>query len=104
MQINLTTRHGSIPESMEEYARTKAERLNKYFDRIESINLIFDHTKSEHEVEAIICVEHSEDIVAHASGDDLRATIDQCIDRAVRQVTDHKSKIRDDKHHGPTNG
>ena len=99
MQINLTIRHGSIPESMQEYAREKAQRLTKYFDRIEAIDLIFDHTKSDHEVELIVRVEHSEDIVAHASGSDLRATIDQCLDRGARQVSDHKSKLRDDKHH-----
>ncbi|MDG2424812.1 MAG: ribosome-associated translation inhibitor RaiA [Phycisphaerales bacterium] len=98
MQIILTNRHGSIPDSMETYARTKAERLTKYFDRIESIELIFDHTKSEHDVEIIVNVEQSSDIVAHASNDDLRTAIDQCVDRASRQVSDHKSKLRDDKH------
>ncbi|MEE2907316.1 MAG: ribosome-associated translation inhibitor RaiA [Planctomycetota bacterium] len=100
MQINVTNRHGSIPEVMDTYARTKAERLTKYFDRIESIEIIFDHTKSEHEVELIVNVEHSGDIVAHASGEDLRSTIDQCMDRASRQISDHKSKLRDDKHQG----
>lgn len=104
MQINITNRHGSIPDSMEQYARSKAERLTKYFDRIESIEIVFDHTKSEHEVELIVNVEHSGDIVAHASGEDLRTVIDQCIDRASRQVSDHKSKLRDDKHHGSTSG
>lgn len=100
MQINVTHRHGSIPESMETYTRSKAERLTKYFDRIESIEIVFDHTKSKQEVEVIVKVEHSSDIVSHASGEDLRSVIDQCMDRAIRQVSDHKSKLRDDKHHG----
>ena len=100
MQINLTIRHGSIRESMQEYAREKAQKLTRYFDRIEAINLIFDHTKSDHDVELIVVVEQSDDIVARASGEDLRATIDQCVERGIRQVSDHKSKLRDDKHHG----
>ena len=100
MQINLTIRHGSIQESMQEYARQKAEKLTRYFDRIEAISLIFDHTKSNHDVELIVALEHSDDIVARSSGEDLRATIDQCLERGTRQVSDHKSKLRDDKHHG----
>ena len=100
MQINVTNRHGSIPDSMEEYARSKAERLTKFFDRIEALEPIFDHTKSEHEVEILVRLEHGDDIVAHAAGEDLRSVIDQCMDRANRQITDHKSKLRDDKHHG----
>ena len=100
MQITLTNRHGSIPDSMETYAREKAERLTKYFDRIEAIELIFDHTKSLHDVEIIISIEQTSDIIAQASNEDLRTAIDQCLDRANRQVSDHKSKLRDDKHHG----
>ena len=100
MQINLTIRHGSIQESMQEYAREKAQKLTRYFDRIEAMSLIFDHTKSTHDVELIVVVEHSDDIVARASGEDLRATIDLCLERGTRQVSDHKSKLRDDKHHG----
>ncbi|MAT80495.1 MAG: ribosomal subunit interface protein [Phycisphaerae bacterium] len=100
MQITITNRHGSIPDSMEAYAKEKAERLTKYFDRIEGIELIFDHTKSQQDVEIIVHVGQGNDIVAHASCEDLRTAIDQCLDRAHRQVTDHKSKLRDDKHHG----
>ncbi|MBG81622.1 MAG: ribosomal subunit interface protein [Phycisphaerae bacterium] len=100
MQINLTIRHGSIPEPMQQHARDKAQKLNRYFDRIEAISLIFDHTKSNHDVELIVAIEHSEDIVARASDEDLRTAIDQCLERGIRQVSDHKSKLRDDKHHG----
>ena len=100
MQITLTNRHGSLSESMETYAREKAERLTKYFDRIEAIELIFDQTKNLHDVEIIVKVEQAGDIIAHASNDDLRTAIDMCLDRANRQVTDHKSKLRDDKHNG----
>ena len=100
MQITLTNRQGSLSDSMETYAREKAERLTKYFDRIEAIELIFDQTKNLHDVEIIVKVEQSSDIIAHASNDDLRTSIDMCLDRANRQVTDHKSKLRDDKHNG----
>jgi ribosome-associated translation inhibitor RaiA len=34
----------------------------------------------------------------------MHAAIDGCIDRSVRQLTDLKSKIRDNKHNTPAGG
>ncbi len=98
MQINVTHRHGSVDPALEAHAKSKSEGLSKYFDRIDSVEIIFDHTRNLQDIELIIKIEQGEDIVAKASSEDLRTAIDQCIDRAVRQITDHKSKLRDDKH------
>jgi putative sigma-54 modulation protein len=104
MQTSITTRHGDPTPAIEEYINKKADRFTRYFDRISSIEVIVDHQKSEHLIECIIRVEHSEPLVSHASATDLYAAIDQCADRAVRQLTDLKSKLKDHKHHTPTSG
>ena len=98
MQINVTHRHGSVDAAIEAHARSKTEGLSKYFDRIESVEIIFDHTKNLQEIELVIKIQQGEDIVATGSSEELRTAVDQCMDRAIRQITDHKSKLRDDKH------
>ena len=98
MQINVTHRHGSVDAANEAHARSKAESLTKYFDRIEMVEIIFDHTRNLQEIELIIKIEQGDDILATGASEELRTAIDQCMDRAVRQITDHKSKLRDHKH------
>ncbi len=104
MQINISTKHTELTPTIEEYALKKANRLTRYFDRTESIELILDKTKNSHEIEIIVTIEHSDPIIARAESTDLYACIDLCIDRATRQLTDHKSKLRDSKHNPPTGG
>ena len=104
MQINISTKHAELTPTIEEYAMKKAKRLPRYFDRIESIDVVIDKTKNTFEVEIIANIEHHDPIVARADSEDLYACIDQCVDRATRQLTDHKSKLRDSKHNNPTGG
>jgi putative sigma-54 modulation protein len=104
VQISITTRHGDPTPAIEEYIQKKADRFTRYFDQISSIEVVVDHQKNEHLIECILSVDHSSPLVSHASCDDLYAAIDQCTDRAVRQLTDLKSKLRDNKHHPPGAG
>ncbi len=104
MNISITHRHGTGTPAIDTYIEKKVARLPRYFDQISAIQIILDQQKNEHRVECILCVEHADDLISHATGNDLYAAIDQCTDRAVRQLTDHKSKLRDDKHHQPNPG
>jgi ribosome-associated translation inhibitor RaiA len=44
-------------------------------------------------------VDHGDPLISHADDADLYAAIDHCSDRAVRQLSDLKSRIRDDHHY-----
>ena len=98
MQINITARHVEITPTIEEYVMKKAERLPRYFDRIEAIEVVIDKSHHDFEIEVISNIEHSDPIVARSESQDMYACIDQCMDRAVRQLSDHKSRLRDRKH------
>ena len=104
MQINISTKHTELTPTIEEYALKKANRLTRYFDRTESIEVILDKTKNSYETEIIIMIEHSDPIIARAESPDMDACSEQCSDRATRQLTDHKSKLRDSKHNPSTGG
>lgn len=90
--------------AIEEYVRGKSEKLTRFFDRIEQINVLIEKTTHGYTSEIIADVEHHDPIVANNENDDMHASIDGCVDRAVRQLSDLKSRLRDDKHNTPTGG
>ena len=98
MQINIIARHGDITPTIEEYVMKKAERLPRYFDRIEAIEVVIDKSHNDFEIEVISNIEHGDPIIARSESQDMYACIDLCMDRAVRQLSDHKSRLRDRKH------
>ena len=104
MQINISSKHTDMTPTIEEYAMKKAGRLPRYFDRIESIEVVLDKTKNDFQVEVICMIEHGDPIIARAEASDMYACIDQCMDRSTRQLTDHKSRLRDRKHNTSTGG
>jgi len=104
MQINISTKHTDLTPTIEDYTRKKAERLPRFFDRIESIDIVLDKTRNTYLAEVISMIEHHDPIIARAEAADLYACIDQCMDRATRQLSDHKSKLRDSKHNTPKGG
>lgn len=97
MQINLSAKHMTLTAPIEEYARRKAERLPRYFDRIQSVDVVISKDRVGFSVEIRTDVEHHDDFIATSSNEDLYACIDLTLDRAIRQLTDHKSRIRN--HH-----
>ncbi|MHC5005186.1 MAG: ribosome hibernation-promoting factor, HPF/YfiA family [Planctomycetota bacterium] len=104
MQIKISSKHMTLTPAIEEYASKKLDRLARYFDRIQQVEAVIEKAKNGYSVEIITDVEHHESIVATSSHDDLYACIDLGIDRATRQLTDHKSKLRDNKHNTSLGG
>jgi putative sigma-54 modulation protein len=104
MQTKISSKHMTITPAIEQYAAGKVEKLSRFFDRIQQIDVVIDKAKNGYTTEIITDVEHHKPFVATASHDDLYACIDLGVDRAIRQLRDHKSRLRDNKHHAPTNG
>lgn len=101
MQINLSAKHMTLTPAIEEYARKKVEKLPRYFDRIQAVEVVVSKEKSGYNVEIRTDVEHHDDFIATSENDDLYACIDLTVDRSIRQLTDHKSRIRN-HHNGHT--
>ena len=85
-------------------ARKKLEKFPRYFDRIQQVEAVIDRARNGYTIEIITDVEHHEPIIATSDHADLYACIDLGVDRSVRQLKDHKSRLRDNKHHMPTGG
>ena len=104
MQVTISSKNLKMTESIEDYARTKCEKFARYFDRTEQVNVKLEKTNHGFDIEIICNVEHHELIISKHEADDIYAAIDICIDKSVRQLTDLKSKIKDNKHNRPIGG
>ena len=104
MQINVSSKHIDLTPTIEEYINTKSEKLIRFYDRIEQIDVKVEQTTHGFTTEIIAIVEKHDSIVSTSEDLDLYASIDGCIDRSVRQLTDLKKRLRDHKHNTPTGG
>ena len=99
MQINVSARHVELTPPIEKYVRSKCERILRFFDRIQAIEVVLDKAPHGYIVEVLADVEHHEDFVAKSEDNDLYACVDRTVDKAIRQLNDWKERIRDSQRH-----
>jgi putative sigma-54 modulation protein len=87
-----------VTPPLKNYAEQKANKLVKYYDRIQEIEVVFDAGKDATRVEMIVNAEHKNMFIAHHDEGDAYACIDGCVDKLERQLSDHKKKVRNRKH------
>ena len=104
MQIRFSSKHVQVTDAIEAYASKKIEKFPRYFNRIQQVEVVIDKAKTGYTVEIITDVEHHNPFVATSAHEDLYTCIDIGIERSLRQLKDHKSRLRDNKHHTPIGG
>jgi putative sigma-54 modulation protein len=104
MEVKISSKHMELTPAIEDYAAKKIDRFHRFFDQIQQVEVVIDKAKNGYSLEIITNVVHHEPVVATSDHEDLYACIDQGIDRSIRQLKDHKSKLRDNKHHTSTGG
>lgn len=104
MHIKISSKHMELTPAIEEYATKKIQKFPRYFDRVQQVDVVIDKARNGYNIEVIMEVERHESFVASSTSEDLYACIDQVVDRSIRQLTDHKSRLRDSKHHTPLGG
>ncbi len=98
MQTTISSKHVEITQPIAQYAEKKVAKLKRFFDRIQQIDVVIAKARNGYTVEIITDVEHHKPFVARAEDLDMYACIDLGVDRASRQLKDHKGKVRDRKH------
>jgi putative sigma-54 modulation protein len=96
--VTVSSRHMDVTPALKTYAETKAGKLNKYYDRIQEIEVILDNGKDQTRVEMIVNAEHKNTFIAHHDDPDAYAGIDGCVHKLERQLSEHKKKFRNRKH------
>lgn len=99
MIITVSGRHMDVTPALKTFAEEKANKLTKYYDRIQEIEVIFDAGKAGTTVEMIVNAEHNDVFIARDGAEgDAYAQIDACVDKLERQLSEHKKKHRNRKH------
>lgn len=101
MQIEVTARHSAISDDMKAYAAKKAERLVKYYDKLQEIRVVLDKGGDGFQCEMIVDLEHMHDLVAKTADAEMNAAVDATVDHLERQLIEHKERTRNRKGRGP---
>ena len=98
MLVTISSRHMDVSAALKTYAEQKVSKLSRYYDRIQSVEVVFDNARDAMRVEMIVVAERRNRFIAHDGGADAYACIDTCMDKLERQLSDHKKKFRNRKH------
>ena len=98
MRIKVSGRHIDIPDALKAYATEKAGKLERYYDRIESIEVVFGQEGVKHLCELLASADHHTRFFAKEIHDDLFASLDAAVKDVERQLSRHKEKFRNRKH------
>jgi putative sigma-54 modulation protein len=97
LRIDYTDRHEHHPASVKTYALEKAEKIARFFDGVNHIEIVLDREHDMHRSEMILSASHNLRLVGHASADSILAAIDAAVEKLERQVVKAKERLKD--HH-----
>ena len=98
MDISITGRHIEITETMSQLIREKISRLSRFYDRIEDVHVVTEHSAQQFRTEIVVHVDHKRTFVAQVEADKFNESFDLAVGKMERQLHEHKEKIRNRKH------
>ena len=102
MNITIKARHMEATEPMKQYAESKAAKLPRIFDDIQSIDVTLDIEADQAMVEFVVQARRKHTFVASDRNQDMYACVDGCLNKISQQLRRHKDKVRN--HQGPGHG
>lgn len=100
MRITVSGRRADVPEALRDYVTSKASKLDRYYDRLHSVEIVFDQVAGDPFVEVIASGDHHNTFVAKEQHADAYAAADQALKELEGQLRRHKEKHRNRKHTG----
>ena len=95
MAIDVTVRHMDASSSVQQYAREKAQALVELFPRTESVHVVLDVEKYRQLAEVVLQAKNHIRVEAQSESDDnMRAAIDQAMDKAETQMRKLRDKVQ----------
>lgn len=102
MRIDVIGRGIEITPAIKLHAETKAAKLPTYYDGVQQITFKLSPQGHQHkpqfDVEIVCDVEHHDDFVSHATGEDAYLAIDAAVGKASRQLAEFKERLKNGKH------
>lgn len=97
MEIIVSGRHFDISPGLKEYAEGLVK--GSFTDiplKITSVRMVLDRQKNRQIAEIIVNMKHS-DVESVAEGFDMHKSIDEVVEKALKQVRKHLDKLQDHK-------
>jgi putative sigma-54 modulation protein len=94
MKVRIAVKHMDITEEMKDYAEERAEKMERYFDRINSIHVVLDRDGVEYSAEMICTGARGKQLVCTERSKDVFAAMDLVTDKMERQLTKLKEMVR----------
>ena len=93
MQINFTGHRMEVTPALKAFTEEKFGKLERHFEKITAINVIFNVDKLRQIAEATILVAKGE-VHASSESENMYTAIDTLVDKLDKQLTKHKEKMR----------
>jgi len=89
-----------VTDAIQQYANQKAEKLPRYYDGVQEIEIVLSQESRHGEFNAEFRVESEkhDTFVASDIDKDIYKCIDAASDKMTRQLTDFKEKLKNPKH------
>lgn len=91
MQIHFTGHHVDVTPALKSFTQEKFNKLERHFDKITAINVVFNVEKIQQIAEASIFVAKNE-IHARAESADMYTAVDDLVAKLDRQLIKYKEK------------
>ncbi len=95
LRIDYTDRHTQHPASIKDYAVAKAEKVARFFDGVNHIQVILDRVHDAHSAEIVLVASHNMRFASHAAEPTVQAAIDRAVEKLERQVIKAKERLKD---------
>ncbi|MBT0445481.1 ribosome hibernation promoting factor [Morganella morganii subsp. morganii] len=93
MELQITGHNVEITNALRETVTAKCKKLEQFFDKINSVQVILRIEKVSKIAEATAQV-NGADLHASAEKEDMYAAIDEMAEKLGRQLSKHKEKLR----------
>ncbi|HSW47407.1 MAG TPA: ribosome-associated translation inhibitor RaiA [Phycisphaerae bacterium] len=98
MRFAVTGRHLEMTDAMKQYAEEKAGRLSRFYDRVQSAEVVVEREGIQYRVEMVVSTDHKEAFVGQVHAGDYYEALDLVVDKVEGQLRKHKEKLRNRKH------
>ncbi len=96
MELRMTARNFTLTKTLEDYAKKKMSKLERFFHHIIDGNLIMEKDKSISIVELNLSVKHST-ITSKVKNPDIYLGINETFKKIERQLVKYEEKFRERK-------
>lgn len=94
MRVTVTARHTRFGDSTKEYARSKAQHLEHYFDHLRKLEVILDGGGSgRYSAEMIASAVKGQVLVSQSTAPTINAAVDSVVGKMERQLVKFKEKL-----------